>query len=582
MTAVQSPRAGGLLPEHRRPVVDHEEDIIDSRELNWRIVNASNSSGSDPEPILEVVGQSLSGFNVVNCVTAAQRIYKAAKPSGGVDRSKMVVADPRWQDLQERLRLFLTDQVVPGAEPVPLTPHHYSLSLTAFVSLQIDNPQLLREVGYAATRRMHEFQPQHLANTVFSFASAGVDSEEIFRAIENACYPKLRSFKPQDFANTLWGFERVRFNASKEFLTAAWEAASARLNKFAAQELATMARAYAALGPHGVGNFFAMLLAECVEKLPKFGKPAFLKLACAVSRVSDGAANEQVFAAFGQKAMTQVGDYSVDELRVLGQALSKIKTRLLRKHGMRAVPAFTWDRDNQSREECMEYLRALLEPVSRDTSKSAARPKQVAAEGKLSDDQSGVSSASAAWASTCKDRTAKSTTVSKTKTRELEERPAIRTVRADFVGADSVQLSVSTGMRVLVHRVHPSGWAYGVLDSGEAGWFPKDVLREARDDDDPSDCASTVDTTTSPSERETAANTPERDTIAASVGVHSDDLVVRATHDFLPPTTEHHQLELQIGRTYAIVQEDPSGWSYGRCMITHKAGWFPRSMTVPV
>lgn len=443
-----------------------------------------------------------------------------------------------------------------------------------------------------------------------------------------------------------------------------------------------------------------------------------------MSRVADGAANEQVFTALGQKAMTQVADYSVDELRVLGQALSKIKTRLLRKNGMRAVPAFTWDRDNQSRQECMDYLAVLLEPVSKETSRNTARPKP-AIDVRILEEQLVPSAANVSfepvcricmcnvvfkpkvtkcshifcgecidtwvktetqkvkqntmsyaellkrtqgcgsaatflvacpscrggfdgrtdlfplnhnssgahamlwrmlgetrvnclakdlgctWSGTygthsehvqaCTHCTVSSDTVvcnsgtgngkeraqrplaSKAKTRESDEKQTIRVVIADWTGVDKVQLSVSTGMRVVVHQVHPSGWAYGSpLDGGDPGWFPKVVLREARDEDDPSDCASTVDTITSPSERETPANTPEREAGAGVVASAQPEVLVRATHVFAPTTTEHHQLELWIGRTVVIVQEDPSGWSYGRCTTTDQAGWFPRAMTAVV
>jgi len=689
-------------------LMDH--DVPDSRELNWRIVDAFNSG--DPMAILEVSGSSLQYFNVVNCVTAVQRIAKAAKPSGGPERCKEVVADQRWKDLATRLQLFLTNEPIDGAEVVKLTPHHFSLSLAAFATLQVDDPEMLRAIGRATAPLLNDFQPLHLANTVYSFASAGVDCVEVFKAVEQASRPKLKSFKSQDFANILWAFERVRYNTCKAFLSAAWEAATPKLTKFAPQELATVARAYAALNPHGNAEFFKALVKESVDKMPKFGKPAFLKLVCAFSRVGDAAAlNEEVYDALAHKSRSSLGEYSTDELRVLGQALGKTKTRLLRKNGHKGVPACTLDRETADRQECLAYVYDILESVPRarqekgrvdmsqvkileeqlvnpadtpglelvcpicmyhvlhqpkvtkcshifcgdciDTWVETERQKITQNTMSFADllkrtQGSGADATLMVYCPSCKQdidartdlkplngkctgahaalwrtlRDVKVTCVGKEKgcswvgtyetyashfvscsfcaagddckkggqekRGKVAERdgPQTRLVVASWPAADEVQLSLSAGQRVIVSHMDPSGWAYGrTTTDPKLGWFPKVLLKELTEEDEPSDCASTADTT-SPSDRDGTGTTPERESsregatpeAAPASTATPDQKVVVATHVFQPSEGDH-QLQLWVGRRVNLVRDDASGWSYGECVDSKAAGWFPRAMT---
>mmetsp|Transcript_157727 Transcript_157727/g.279669 ORF Transcript_157727/g.279669 Transcript_157727/m.279669 type:complete len:207 (+) Transcript_157727:241-861(+) len=160
----QSEEESGIFEAAERPRIikkqrKEEKDATKTRVWNIEI-NEEIMAKTSGHHILDVVEKYFERFNIVNFVTALQRIAKASD-------SADVMEDLRFGNLVRTVRMLCTDGTARE------DPYSLVSTLWAFAKLGLKDVELIEAIAEEVLRQIgefHDFTVQELSQTAWSFA----------------------------------------------------------------------------------------------------------------------------------------------------------------------------------------------------------------------------------------------------------------------------------------------------------------------------------------------------------------------------------------------------------------------------
>eukprot|EP00928_Gymnodinium_smaydae_P071998 TRINITY_DN5544_c0_g1_i1.p1 TRINITY_DN5544_c0_g1~~TRINITY_DN5544_c0_g1_i1.p1 ORF type:complete len:967 (-),score=226.17 TRINITY_DN5544_c0_g1_i1:232-3132(-) len=340
------PRSGGIcstaptvpqLPWTRRdsPYADFQGDAgerRDSRErrhrsswhaaLNKRIVSIERA-----EDLLAMVNRELNGFDVLNTVTALNRLSR-------LEGSRRYQRDPRALEVLYRLEAWLARASGPGADrdgPEAVLPKHLASISTGLARLQWKNStagRVLRMLVSLAPTVLDNSRPRDLSNLAWAFATLEMRSfESALLAIAREAVVQIADFNEQNLSNICWAFAKLGLRHDPLIKAIADETLK-KMPQFSAQGLTNTLWGYATLvikGEECLGKsawkLVCALLEELQKRLPECPTQQLSNSAWACCRL--GVRHEGFMAAIAEEGMRKVHDYTPQDLANTSMAFAK-------------------------------------------------------------------------------------------------------------------------------------------------------------------------------------------------------------------------------------------------------------------
>lgn len=198
--------------------------------------------------------------------------------------SQLSWAMAQWVTTDQELRDALVEQVLKRVQDVP--PNPLAIITSSFASLQVKDQSLFQAISRAVREKITSFKSTDLANMVNAFAKAGIPDEAMFEAasgellrkmpgglrptemcdvawafsqtkgqfsptplmsaISNEALNHLPNFQCQDVANLMWSLAVSQVH-HKPLMAEIGDMVANNMERYTAQHLASIARAYGAL-----------------------------------------------------------------------------------------------------------------------------------------------------------------------------------------------------------------------------------------------------------------------------------------------------------------------------------------------
>lgn len=292
--------------------------------LNKQLVQASTT-----EAVLEIVGQSIQDFNVVNIGTALYRLALVAGPGSPAERETLR-ADDRFSELiSEIVEVLEGDSESASLQHVVLAPKELSNVIWAATKLGLSDDVLFSAVSSHVIRHISHFDSVNLSLTLWGFAKMNQNAPDMFRAAIARILELLSEFEPHRICNTVWAYAKTG-NTDLDLFKAIAEESLRKLHRFNHSNESMLLYSFA-LGHVHAPMLFKKAMAQQLPAI-KSGEvqdPRSLSnLLWAVSELNLSDEFRGLYDIVAASATSNIHRYSLTHMATIASAYAKARIRM--------------------------------------------------------------------------------------------------------------------------------------------------------------------------------------------------------------------------------------------------------------
>ena len=301
------------------------------------------------EEVLDLIGESINDFNIVNIGTA---LYRLALVGG-------VLATPARDALRQDERFCLLiaeivetlqgDNDSESLQHIVLAPKELSNIIWAATKLGLNDPVLFDAVAKHVRRYMEHFDSVNLSLTLWGFAKMDMRAPDMFDSARSRVTQLLPEFEPHRICNTVWAFAKTG-NTDLDLFKSIAEESIRKLHRFNHSNESMLLYSYA-LGHVHAPILFRKAMAQQLPAI-KSGEvqdPRSLSnLLWAISELNLSGEFRELYDVVSTSAITNIHRYSLTHMATVGSAYAKADVRADELFNLMATEAATRTFDDQS------------------------------------------------------------------------------------------------------------------------------------------------------------------------------------------------------------------------------------------
>jgi hypothetical protein len=172
--------------------------------LNKQLVRAETT-----QDVLDIIGENLSDFNIVNIGTALYRLALVGGNLAPLERDSLR-SDNRFLDLIiEIVDTLQGDSASDSLQQVVLAPKELSNIIWAATKLGLSDSNLFEAVAKHVVRHISHFDSVNLSLTLWGFAKMNQNAPAMFEASRQRIIELLPEFEPHRICNTVWAYAKT-------------------------------------------------------------------------------------------------------------------------------------------------------------------------------------------------------------------------------------------------------------------------------------------------------------------------------------------------------------------------------------
>ena len=291
--------------------------------LNKLLVKAESA-----DDVLNLVGESLHDFNIVNIGTALYRLAFVGGPLSPSSRDS-VRCDDRFVDLiSEIVETLQGDSESEGLQQIVLAPKELSNIIWAATKLGLSDDRLFNAVAKHVIQHIVHFDSVNLSLTLWGFAKMSQNHPELFKSARQRVTELLPEFEPHRICNTVWAYAKTG-NTDLELFRMIAEESLRKLRRFNHSNESMLLYSYA-LGHVHAPVLFKRTMAQQLPAI-KSGEvqdPRSLSnLLWAVSELELWTEFTELYDAVTRSAVANIHRYSLTHMATIASAFAKANIR---------------------------------------------------------------------------------------------------------------------------------------------------------------------------------------------------------------------------------------------------------------